>query len=168
MSRERGSYNLQQDGAPVLIIEVASEATVVSDLDLEHGKGWSYAHAGVRRYLVLDPTRQFIPEEGRGWRLREGVYVPWERDAAGRWQSQESASAMGWRTGWRWCMARASAANCERERSTLPWRHSVAPRCMRDFVKGVPRGVWKPNVTCCTGWCGSASARRHLWSSKSI
>ncbi len=64
MSRERGSYSLRQDGPPVLIIEVASEATVESDLDLERGKGWSYAHAGVREYLVLDPTRQFIPEGG--------------------------------------------------------------------------------------------------------
>ena len=95
MSRERGSYNLQQDGAPVLIIEVASEAIYESDLDLERGKGWSYAHAGVREYLVLDPTRQFIPEEGRGWRLVNAVYVPWQRDAAGRWQSQEIGVGYG-------------------------------------------------------------------------
>jgi hypothetical protein len=95
MSRDRGFYSLKRDGAPVLIIEVASDATVESDLDLERGKGWSYAHASVREYLVLDPTRQFIPEEGRGWRLLNDVYVPWEQDTSGRWRSQEIGVAYG-------------------------------------------------------------------------
>jgi hypothetical protein len=95
VSINRGSYSLQQDGAPVLIIEVASEATYVADLDLERGKAWSYAHAGVQEYLVLDPTLQFVPEGGRGWRLQNGVYVPWDLDVNGRWQSWQIGVAYG-------------------------------------------------------------------------
>jgi hypothetical protein len=68
VSLDRGSFSLQQDGPPVLIIEVASESTYKADLNLQRGKAWSYAHAGVREYLVLDPTLQFIPEGGRGLR----------------------------------------------------------------------------------------------------
>ena len=85
----------KHDGAPVLIIEVASEATYEADLNLERGKAWSYAHAGVREYLVLDPTLQFVPEGGRGWRLRNGVYVPWDPDVNGRWQSRQIGVAYG-------------------------------------------------------------------------
>jgi hypothetical protein len=95
MDRTRGSYSLAQDGPPALIIEVASESTYEADLDPARGKGWSYAHAGVREYLVLDPTGQFVPDLGRGWRLMEGVYRPWEPDAAGRWRSSPIGVAFG-------------------------------------------------------------------------
>jgi hypothetical protein len=87
MDRGRGSYSLAQDGPPVLIVEVASDSTYQVDLDLQRGKGWSYAHAGVAEYLVLDPTGVFVSGMGRGWRLADGVYIPWERDDAGRWRS---------------------------------------------------------------------------------
>ncbi len=89
----RGSWAIAVDGPPVLIIEVLSAATQQSDLDLARGKGYSYAHAGVREYLALDPTGEHLPEQGRGWRLVEGAYQPWERDGAGRWQSQAIAAA---------------------------------------------------------------------------
>lgn len=87
MARTHGSYSLAQDGPPVLIVEVASESTYEADLDLRRGKAWSYAHAAVAEYLVLDPSGAFVPELGRGWRLAGGVYVPWQRDAVGRWRS---------------------------------------------------------------------------------
>jgi Uma2 family endonuclease len=91
----QGSFSLSQDGAPVLIIEVLSESTYVWDLDLVRGKGYSYAHAGVREYLTLDPTGQWLPEGGRGWRLVDGIYQPWERDAEGRWRCESIGVSIG-------------------------------------------------------------------------
>jgi hypothetical protein len=91
----RGSWTLAADGPPLLIIEVLSPSTQESDLDLAGGKGYSYAHAGVREYLTLDPTGVYLPEQGRGWRLLEGVYQPWERDSAGRWHSETIGAAFG-------------------------------------------------------------------------
>jgi hypothetical protein len=95
MDQSRGSYSLAQDGPPVLVVEVASEATVAADLDVRRGKGWSYAHAGVRDYLVLDPPGTLVPTLGRGWRLVDGMYRSWEPDAAGRWHSQVLPVAFG-------------------------------------------------------------------------
>jgi Uma2 family endonuclease len=95
IAQDRGSLSLILDGPPVLIVEVASESTYASDLDLDAGKGWSYAHAGVREYLVLDPAGLFLPELVRAWRLEAGEYQPWTPDAAGRWQSQALAIAFG-------------------------------------------------------------------------
>lgn len=92
---DRGSVVAALDGPPVLIIEVASESTYASDLDLEAGKGWTYAHAGVREYLVLDPTGLYVPDGGRGWRLEDSRYQPWRRAARGRWQSRELPLAFG-------------------------------------------------------------------------
>jgi len=76
LDSRRGSYSLAEDGAPVLVVEVASPATLQADLDLVNGKGWTYAQAGVAEYLVLDPGEEMIPEAARGWRLAAGVYRP--------------------------------------------------------------------------------------------
>ncbi len=95
IDQRRGSVAIFTDGPPALIIEVLSEATYDVDLDLERGKGYSYARAGVREYLTLDPGGEFVPEQGRGWRLENGVYRPWLPDGAGRWQSEEIAAAIG-------------------------------------------------------------------------
>jgi hypothetical protein len=95
MDTNQGSYTLAQDGPPVLIVEVASEATYQADLDLERGKGWTYADAKVTEYLVLDPSGQFVPELGRGWRLVGRGYRPWRRDRAGRWVSAGLGVAIG-------------------------------------------------------------------------
>jgi hypothetical protein len=75
------------DGSPVLIIEVLSESTYTTDLDLGAGKGYSYARAGVQEYLTLDPTGQFVPERLRGWRLGGGAYIAHPLDEQGRWRS---------------------------------------------------------------------------------
>jgi Uma2 family endonuclease len=91
----RGSWSIAVDGPPVLMIEVLSATTQANDLDLVRGKGYSYARAGVREYLTLDPTGVYLPEQGQGWRLVEGVYQPWARDGEGRWQSESIAAAFG-------------------------------------------------------------------------
>jgi hypothetical protein len=88
-------FTLFGDGAPVLIVEVLSESTHDADLDLMRGKGYSYAQAGVREYLTLDPTGQWLSEGGRGWRLVEGVYQPWLLDAAGCWRCESIAVSIG-------------------------------------------------------------------------
>src|SRR5947209_4435829 len=95
IDRNRGSVALALDGPPVLIIEVLSESTYAADIDLTRGKGYSYARAGVREYLAIDPTGAFVPEGGRAWRLVDGVYRPWERDAEGRWRSEQIAVSLG-------------------------------------------------------------------------
>lgn len=85
---DRGSLSLAQDGPPDLVIEMLSEATWESDVDLERGKAWSYADAGVAEYLIMDPGGAYLRgAQGRGWRLASGVYAPWEPDARGRWAS---------------------------------------------------------------------------------
>ena len=86
---DRGSLRLRTEGPPILAIEVASESTYPADVNTQRGKAWSYAHAGIREYLVLDPLGEFLDEPGRGWRLEGGVYVPWQPDAQGRWPSAE-------------------------------------------------------------------------------
>ena len=84
----RGSLSLAQDGPPALVVEMLGDAIWESDVNLEEGKAWSYGDAGVAEYLILDPGGEHLQnEEGRGWRLTDGVYTPWERDARGRWVS---------------------------------------------------------------------------------
>ncbi len=95
IDERRKSLSVETDGPPVLIIESLSDSTHDVDLNLMDGKGYSYAHAGVREYLILDPTGEFMPERGQGWRLHDGVYRPWLPDEQGRWQSQEIAAAIG-------------------------------------------------------------------------
>lgn len=85
----RPSVAVAVDGPPVLIVEVLSPSTYDTDLDIDKGKGYSFARAGVREYLTLDPARQFVPEGGRAWRLESGIYQPWHPDSDGRWQSRE-------------------------------------------------------------------------------
>jgi hypothetical protein len=92
---ERASFTLAEDGPPLLIIEVLSPETQRSDRDLERGKGYSYARAGVPEYLVLDPSGAYLAEQGQGWRLARGTYQPWPRGADGLWHSREFAVALG-------------------------------------------------------------------------
>ncbi len=95
IDERQGSFTLARDGAPMLIVEVLSESTYEADLDLVHGKGYSYAHARVQEYLTLDPTGLFLPEGVRAWRLTEGAYRSWEPEADGRWHSQQIEVAIG-------------------------------------------------------------------------
>ncbi len=91
IGRRRGSVSVALDGPPALIIEVLSESTYDVDLDLDDGKGYSYARAGVSEYLTLDPTGEFLPEQVRAWRLDGNGYLPWTPDADGRWRSEQIA-----------------------------------------------------------------------------
>jgi len=95
IDQHRGSLAVGLDGPPALIIEALSESTYDVDLDLLQGKGYSYAHAGVNEYLALDPTGAYAPEGGCAWRLENGVYQPWDRDAEGRWHSAHIDVAIG-------------------------------------------------------------------------
>lgn len=95
IDQNRGSVAVGVDGPPALIIEVLSESTYDNDLDLERGKGYSYARAGVREYMAIDPTGAFMAERIRAWRLEDGVYLRWEPDADGRRRSEQIAVAFG-------------------------------------------------------------------------
>ena len=55
-------------------MEVLSESTYETDLDMEAGKGYSYAKAGVAEYITLDPTGEFLREGIRAWRLDGDIY----------------------------------------------------------------------------------------------
>ena len=90
----QGTFRLDKDGPPLLIIEVLSESTCEKDLDMERGKGYSYALAGVREYLTIDPTWTYLAAGIRAWRLEGGAYQPWEPAADGRWYSTEIAAAV--------------------------------------------------------------------------
>ncbi len=99
IGRRRGSVSIDGDGPPALIVEVLSESTYEVDIDLVEGKGYGYARAGVREYLVLDPTGEFLPALGRAWRLSDDVYLPWAPAADGRWRSREIAVDVGVKDG---------------------------------------------------------------------
>ncbi len=89
IDEERQSLSRALDGPPLLIIEVASESTYQSNLDLVRGKGFSYADGGVQEYLVLDPMGKYVPEGVRAWRLQEGSYTTWPPEPSGAWKSRE-------------------------------------------------------------------------------
>jgi Uma2 family endonuclease len=89
IAQNRGSVSLRHDGPPVLAIEVASESTFEADLNLRNGKGWSYEHAGVREYVVLDPGGELIPTRLLAWRLEHGTYVPCAPHGGEPWWSTE-------------------------------------------------------------------------------
>ncbi len=91
----QGSFRIETDGPPALIVEVLSDATQAVDLNLDEGKGYLYARAGVREYLALDTSGEFTGSDGRGWRLDGGVYRPWAPRADGRWYSEQIDVAIG-------------------------------------------------------------------------
>jgi len=94
IGKRRGSVSLGADGPPLLIVEVLSESTYETDLDMEAGKGYSYAKAGVAEYMTLDPTGEFLREGVRAWRLDGDLYRPWLPGADGRWRRGEIAVAL--------------------------------------------------------------------------
>src|SRR5579871_1720800 len=95
--QDRTQLTLAAEGPPVLIVEVLSASTERHDRDLAAGKGYSYARGGVAEYLLLDPGGAYLPGgvQGQGWRLEDGVYVPWRPDGRGRWVSGQVAAAIG-------------------------------------------------------------------------
>jgi len=79
------------DGAPALVIEVASESTWSYDADTAEGQAAGYLALGVPEYLIFDPTGDFLGGAPcRGWRLIDGATREWRPSADGRY-----ASALG-------------------------------------------------------------------------
>jgi Putative restriction endonuclease len=89
------SLRMPDDGVPLLVIEVLSRSTQGSDLDLTKGKGFSYARAGIREYLTLDPTGEWIPEQIKGWRLNGGGYKAVRTGSDGRWHCETVPVSFG-------------------------------------------------------------------------
>jgi Uma2 family endonuclease len=85
----RGSFSLQIDGPPALLIEVLSESTYKSDLNLERGKAFSYRDAGAPEYLVFDPTYALLREGILGWQLVDERYETWRPAVGGRLYSRQ-------------------------------------------------------------------------------
>jgi len=89
----RGSMTLDVDGPPALIIELVSESSYETDIDLTRGKGYSYAHAGVLEYIAMDPTGEYLPRGVAAWRLADESYAAWRPREDGRWYSEQAPVA---------------------------------------------------------------------------
>lgn len=85
-SEPRGQMVVLEDGPPALIIEVASDTTWEHDVDTLRGKAAGYPVIGVQYYLVFDPTREYLQEPARGWRLTPASVQPWLLDADGAYR----------------------------------------------------------------------------------
>jgi Uma2 family endonuclease len=84
---DRSSLDVDRDGPPVLIIEVAGPATA-RERDLNPAaKPGIYASIDVQEYIVFDPTEEFI--RGHVWARQLGAdgYDLWLATAQGRWES---------------------------------------------------------------------------------
>lgn len=85
----RTSYDTRREGPmPQFVLEVASESTWQYDLG---EKAELYRLAGVREYLVCDPTGDFIADRVRAWRAGENGWEPWRAvvraDGEAVWES---------------------------------------------------------------------------------
>jgi Uma2 family endonuclease len=84
---DRSSLDVERDGPPALIIEVASPATA-RERDLNPAaKPGIYAAINVLEYLVFDPIEQFIAGHVWARRLGPSGYDLWLPNAQGRWES---------------------------------------------------------------------------------
>ena len=88
---QRKEMVARTDGIPALIVEVASDSTWRHDVNLSDGKAAGYMAMGVPNYLVFDPTRAYLREACRAWRLDDTQRVPgravaWQPDRAGRYR----------------------------------------------------------------------------------
>lgn len=88
---EGTSYDTRKHGPmPSFILEVASESTWRDDID---EKSVLYDVAGVKEYILFDPTGEFLPEVMRGWRrASNGRWEPWagtrRADGTTAWESR--------------------------------------------------------------------------------
>jgi hypothetical protein len=71
----RTSFDTRSDGPmPPFVLEVASESTWRYDTG---EKATLYRLAGVREYLIYDPTRQYVPDGLRGWYAIDDTWREW-------------------------------------------------------------------------------------------
>lgn len=81
----RTSFDIAIEGVPPFVVEVASPATYEYDIG---GKGRGYGYAGVREYLVFDPTAELIGRPVLAWHSTDEGWVSWPSDQDGRWYSR--------------------------------------------------------------------------------
>lgn len=81
----RASYDIRTDGPmPPFVIEVASPSTWRADIG---SKADAYQLAGVREYIVFDPTGDLLGTSVRAWHGEPGAWTEWRPDPQGAWQS---------------------------------------------------------------------------------
>ncbi len=73
-------------GPPLLVVEVGSGSTLTNDLG---DKRTAYEGAGVREYLVFDPTGETVTGGLRGWRRGAGGRFEEQPLVGGVWRSRE-------------------------------------------------------------------------------
>jgi Uma2 family endonuclease len=78
------SLDARMHGMPALIIEVTSERTYRYDLG---AKRQAYERAGVREYLVFDPTHEWLKTAVIAWHATSHGFARWEPERDGRWHS---------------------------------------------------------------------------------
>jgi hypothetical protein len=81
----RSAFDARSDGVPPLLIEVSSPGTVDYDVN---GKRIGYGLAGVREYLIFDPTAELLVTPVRAWHATDAGFVAWAAEADGRWHSR--------------------------------------------------------------------------------
>lgn len=88
------SYDTRRHGPmPSFVLEVASESTWEDDVE---EKSVLYDVAGVREYMIFDPTGEFLPEVMRGWRrAANGTWGPWPGVARAEGQTVWESSVLG-------------------------------------------------------------------------
>lgn len=94
---DRQDVDTRTEGAPALVIEVASASTWKYDVSLErvrHGKrqaGKAYGYLYLMRvheYLVFDPHGEFLADQVRAWRRLGDEVEEWRPEAGGRFYSR--------------------------------------------------------------------------------
>jgi len=78
------AIHLADAGAPLFVMEAASNSTKGNDLD---DKRLAYAAIGVREYLVFDPADNVLSTPLLAWRLDGDTYARWQPDRDGWWRS---------------------------------------------------------------------------------
>lgn len=94
---DRQDIDARVDGAPILVIEVASASTWRYDVSLESarrgkrqvGKAFGYLFVmGVPEYLVFDPRAEYLAGQIRAWRRVGDVAEEWRPDDDGHYHSR--------------------------------------------------------------------------------
>jgi Uma2 family endonuclease len=85
--RLRRVFKIWEEGkAPSFAVEVTSKKTRRQDLG---PKKELYAQLGVAEYLLFDPLGEWLEPALQGFRLVEGIYLPWEPDENGSLVSEQ-------------------------------------------------------------------------------
>jgi Putative restriction endonuclease len=84
----RKDMTAERDGAPALVIEVASKTTWAYDTNDAPGKAAGYRAIGVREYLVFDPTGAHLGGPCKAWRFGPDGAEAWAPGPDGRYMSE--------------------------------------------------------------------------------